>query len=279
MAMPLQRDQLGYLRYQSQVLWRDTVSNVEDSVIGGALRDCECDLDAFQRLLGDAAVQEIERECAFALQLQVRTIRLHRFPCGYEPIRLDWRSAFTPTAWSALVDQAAAEDDLAVKAKLDAKIAQVTAQFGEGESAPLSISYPDCQAESGRAWLPVEDYRLLNAESGDSVVKANDCMWPLLPHSGGNYSGYVGLYSRRSGTSEWSNWGKNYVEIKYVVGYASPSILRAQMPLFVANVAALFNYRYENPEIMPAPSSIGGKNSRTYELLLQYFNKHLKWRV
>jgi len=271
------------MRYQSQVLWRDPVSSVADSVIGGALRDCECDIDAFQRLLGDAAIQEIERECAFAMQLHVRTIRLHRFPCGYDPIRLDWRSAWTRDSWAAFVAATDDEEDEDAQAVMQAKVAKVASFFSDDEEdydlAPLSISYPDCNSETGRSYMDPAVYSLLNSESGDSIVRTDNCMWPQLPHAGQGYHGANGIYSRRSGTSETMNWGKNYVEIKYVVGFASPTTLRAEMPLFVANMAALFNYRYENPEIMAANKGTAGAGGRTYDLLMQFFNKHLKWRV
>jgi hypothetical protein len=47
--------------------------------------------------------------------------------------------------------------------------------------------------------------------------------------------------------------------------------------MIAANIAALFNYRYENPEIMGAQAT---RNTQlTYMLLMQHFQKHLKWRV
>lgn len=274
MAIPLQRDQGGSIRYAANVCWRDPASNLADNVIAGALRSLECDIDLFQRLLGDAALQDIELETYRGIQLQVRTMRIERFPLMGAPIRLDWRSAWTTSQWEAFID--AVEEMTAGDAKsaLQAKIAKIEACFAGGEddpAPPFSITYPDC--DGNRVAIDPEELALLNSESGDCIAMAspNGCgcgyNWPLISWTPATYA------------NGWGRWGfhdvpvNRYVEVKYLVGFATAESLRETEPSTVANIAALFNYRFENPEIM------GGQSSKTYELLMMHFQKHLKWRV
>ena len=272
MAIPLQRDNLGLLRYAADVCWRDSASNLADNVIAGALRTLECDVDLFQRLLGDAALQEIERETFHGIQLQVRTMRLERFPCLNLPIRLDWRRAWSVEQWTTFKASVQAMAAGAARTALEAKIAKVESCF-EDDAAPFSVSYWDCHEE--RTTIAPADLELMNSSSGDQILLKDTCntccAWPSSHWWG------------RSLAAQWNRWGfhdvpnNRYVEVKYVVGFARPEDLVEREPMIAANIAALFNYRYENPEIMGAQAT---RNTQlTYMLLMQHFQKHLKWRV
>ena len=272
MATPLQRDNLGLLRYAADVCWRDPASNLADSVIAGALRTLECDVDLFQRLLGDAALQEIERETYFGIQLQVRTMRLERFPCLSLPIRLDWRRAWSITQWTQFVAAVAAMSAGPAKTALEAKIAKVQQCFGE-DSPPFQVSYPDCDGQ--RVTIDRDDLVLMHSTAGDQIVLKDACsngqFWP--------HSHWWGL----TVSHQWNRWGfhdvpnNRYMEVRYLVGFATSDELLQSEPIIAANIAALFNYRYENPEIMGAQAT---RNTQlTYMLLMQHFQKHLKWRV
>jgi hypothetical protein len=272
MATPLQRDNLGLLRYAADVCWRDSASNLADNVIAGALRTLECDVDLFQRLLGDAALQEIERETYNGIQLQVRTMRLERFPCLSLPIRLDWRRAWSVEKWTSFQTSVQTMAAGPAKTALEAKIAKVQDCFGV-DSPPFSVSYPGCDGE--RVTIDPNGLELMNSGAGDQILLKDTCntccAWPNNHWWGLNLS------------HQWNRWGfhdvpnNRYVEVRYVVGFATSDELLQNEPMIAANIAALFNYRYENPEIMGAQAT---RNTQlTYMLLMQHFQKHLKWRV
>lgn len=240
MSLPLQHDSLGALRYSSDVCWRDSASNLSDGVIAGALRTAECQVDAFARLLGDGAVQDLERSIYMGLQLQVRLMRLDRFPVGCLPIRLDWRSAWQPSDWETFAASEDADDI--------AKETKIVECFGD-DSPPLSVTYGSCDQE--RITLDPTQLKLLSSQSGDQVLLADGCYWPCIDSCG---------------------CSNNYVEIKYLVGFVSDQQIRDQHPLVLSNLAAMFNYRFENPETM------AGQGHKTYELLTRYFQRNLAWR-
>lgn len=197
-------------------------------------------VDDFSRLIGGSVLQDLERDVYRGLQMQVRVMRFERFPTGCLPIRLDWRSAWQPEAWTEFAGSAEAADA--------EKEAAIVACFGD-ESPPLSIVYTDCNGTQSS--LDPGDLKLLNSESGDQVLLASDCHWPCIcPGS----------------------CPSHYVELKYLVGFRSADALQQMEPMIVANIAAMFNYRFENPETM------GGSSSSTYKLLTQYFQKNLGWR-
>lgn len=227
------------IRYTSESLWRRETF-LSDGLIAGQLRMQDCDVTGHMRMLGAAATRDVEDYLKIGIQLQVRELRLNRFPFRRDPIILDYRTAWNATEWAEL----AAESSSSTSEAVDA----IEALFGD-EDPPLSIRYGVC-CDSDEEVFDAENYVLKRSDQGDTICLVDDACWP----------------------ASCCSTGCDYVRIRYVVGYFSSSELVGENPKLIQNILATFGYMNENPELMSTAGNV-------YQSAILKSRLGSKWRV